>query len=502
MIRRVIYSLLATLVCTTIGVAQDSKKGYSPSITTQQALSRLKSTNLPSKESYVPEKSLEVNVRSAPSMGASVEVEKKALVVPNSMLIQLEPNLTIEEIEALAEEKDFGILDVYENIGQIRVEVDLSEFFNVEDEPNENLALLKGFIKAAKHFKSDPRILAATPETFLSTKSNHGADDQTPALDTDTETEDWGLDDINAKQLWQMPNSDNGVLFGVMDVGFAPHEDIVYKDLAPPDELIENDHGNHVSAIACAKHNGTGVKGVLPECFVKARHGKFFEVDGDPDAILEFNILFSQIIATLNDFLLDSNEISTYNISLGYNWIPNFQLNPDSEENELFRNIVQIQGEMFLSILEQAQAQGKVVFSAAGNDSSNSVKIDSKFASPFNWAAHVARERDIGRNGVVVEAHDINGSTASFSNINGHISCPGVDILSATAQAVDSYKEESGTSMASPYCAGGFALLQNVLGESEDPSAILECMEDNAEVASSGTPKLKLMEAFNKCSVN
>ena len=85
---------------------------------------------------------------------------------------------------------------------------------------------------------------------------------------------------------------------------------------------------------------------------------------------------------------------------------------------------------MLISVFELADKAGKVIFSAAGNDSSGLSKpISAKFASPFNWAALTAREKGIARNGVVVEAHDSSNQRAPFSNLGGHVSCPGVDVV-------------------------------------------------------------------------
>ena len=75
-----------------------------------------------------------------------------------------------------------------------------------------------------------------------------------------TEMTNWGIADIEADQLWDMPGARDGVLFGVMDVGFARHEDLTFLEL-PPDIDVDN-HGNHVAAIACGRHdNGRGVRG-------------------------------------------------------------------------------------------------------------------------------------------------------------------------------------------------------------------------------------------------
>ena len=353
------------------------------------------------------------------------------LLIPNAIILQLRPDLTTEEVQGLIEEKNLVVTDVYSNIGQIRAETDLSEYFKAElgDEPNESL--LRGILESSKSFKSDPRILSASPDLLISTQSwneNYVENLANPDLvDLPSEETDWGIFDIKANMLWEKANADNPVFIGIMDVGFAEHEDLTFKDMS--DDMVPNDHGNHVSGIACAAHNQKGVRGVLPVCWVKPEQGSFFPPDEVVDAVSSFMVQFSQILATLNNFVPESNEIDVYNLSLGYNWMPNFAINPDTDDNEIYRSLVQMQGEMFLAILEAADDEGKVIFSAAGNDSHGiNPPIRSKYSSPFNWAALTAIERGIASNGVIVEAHDSDGKRASFSNSEGHLSCPGVGI--------------------------------------------------------------------------
>jgi subtilisin family serine protease len=186
--------------------------------------------------------------------------------------------------------------------------------------------------------------------------------------------------------------------------------------------------------------------------------------------------------------------------------MPNFGINPDDPQSEQYRKLVESQGEMMLAVLELANEKNKVIFSAAGNDSSQLTNpVDAKYASPFNWAAITARERGIARNGVIVEAHDKSGKRATFSNEHGDISCPGQDILSAIAFAGNSgsikqnaYGKMSGTSMASPYCAAAHSLFSLVRPEYSGVE-IVDCMTNTDLVSDSGAPRLKLTTALEKC---
>src|SRR5690606_13641636 len=83
------------------------------------------------------------------------------------------------------------------------------------------------------------------------------------AAAADEET-DWGMHQARIEPVWP---SVAGLSFkvGVIDVGFADHEDL---DLVAglPVAMPRHDHGNHVAGIICAQHNQIGVRGVLPNC--------------------------------------------------------------------------------------------------------------------------------------------------------------------------------------------------------------------------------------------
>jgi subtilisin family serine protease len=154
--------------------------------------------------------------------------------------------------------------------------------------------------------------------------------------------------------------------------------------------------------------------------------------------------------------------------------------------------------------LQNAKANGQVIFAAAGNDSNLPANaIQARYASPFNWAALEASKFGID-SGVIVEAHDANGSAASFTNSPGHISCGGVDVLSAVAldnagqPSTKSYGVMSGTSMASPLCAGAFELLRKIR-PAYTVEALLTCVRGGARKNSNGTPIFDLESATQLC---
>ncbi|MBY3181363.1 S8 family serine peptidase [Rhizobium laguerreae] len=429
-------------------------------------------------------------------------------VVPNSMIIKFEANVTPAQVEDYLKTNDLPVIQKFETIGAVQVKTDISKYFQSELTDNSvNDTILRGMNEAIVDFKKDPRVLSATPDIFLSDKAAPEDELEIRNMVSPTDigqaaTIDWGIKDVEADQLWQLPGATDGVIFGVMDVGFARHEDISYLDF--PNGASADNHGNHVAGIACGIHNGTGIDGVLPNCFVRARAGDVFFQSAGSNPQLGFMVLFSQILATLDSFVGGQDDVSTFNVSLGYNWRSNFGINPDLPESSQWRTLVEAQGVILVSILEAANEDGKVIFSAAGNDSRrDETPIKAQYASPFNWAAIAARQKGIN-NGVIVAAHDAAGKRASFSNSGGDISCPGVDILSTLAFDQDlkpstkSYGKMSGTSMASPYCASSHVLFRLVRPGYTGVEAF-NCMMSSGIPEDTGLPMLKLTKAIEAC---
>ncbi len=436
-------------------------------------------------------------------------------VVPNSMIIKFDSDVTPAQVDDYLKSNNLPVIQKFENIGAVQVETDISKYFHSEiSDKSPNEAILRGLNQAIDAFKKDPRVQSATPDVFLSDKAageeeidlrNMVEPTEVVTRTTDAalaSTIDWGVKDIEADKVWPMPGANDGIVFGVMDVGFSRHEDLSFLEF-PPDTHADN-HGNHVAGIACGLHNSKGIEGVLPNCFVRARSGDVFFQSGAQTPELRFVVLFSQILATLNTFVGGEDDVSTYNVSLGYNWRSNFGINPDLPESSAWRSLVESQGVILVSILEAANKDGKVIFSAAGNDSMRGeTPISSKYASPFNWAALAARDKGI-QNGVIVAAHDAVGKRASFSNVDADISCPGVDVMSSLAfdaqssPSSSSYGKMSGTSMASPYCASAHVLFRLVRPGYTGVEAV-KCMVSSGDTGNAAAPMLKLTKALAKC---
>lgn len=446
----------------------------------------------------------------APST-SDIGVTEVPFVSPETLIVTLDSNLTAEESNQLIQDYDWQVVETYPNLGQMTVRTDLSRFFAPQlGTLDPNTALIEGVIETNRAYSTDPRIESAIPEFLLSTEqristSNRPQVEKRVAFSEGNDEQiDWGISDIQADMLWSIDGAQGGAILGVLDVGFNDHEDLVF--LNRPLDMPIDDHGNHVSGIACARHNSLGTVGVVPNCFVVPRTGNVFPVVDEGDNIMEFMVTFSMILSTLNEFLDEEESVSVFNLSLGYNWSSNFGINPDAPENGIYRQLVATHGETLMRALKVADDRNAVIVSAAGNDSRGlSTPMSAKFASPFNWAALTASERGESNAGLVVEAHDRVGSKAVFSNVGGHLSCPGVDILSTISTSPDGspskegYGTMSGTSMASPYCAGGI-LLFSLVRPSYSSDEIVDCIIANADPGNGNAPKMRLQRALETCS--
>ena len=438
-------------------------------------------------------------------------VSEQPFVESRTMFLLFEPDTTETQVRAYINDNNIIVVRTFPTIGAIQVNVDLDQYLEQQAEDrDQNDALLRGLTEAVADFSEHPIVRSASPGILMQEQSQPGDVVRAPTNVTETnraaptETIDWGIVDIEADELWNLPGARGGVIFGVMDTGFAPHEDLVFLELDPDTEV--SNHGNHVAGIACAQHNGLGVRGVLPSCFVRARSAEVFFQSVQGPASDRFAVVFAQILAALTLFIESQDDVYTFNVSMGYNWRSNFGINPDliTVQSERVRSLVESQGAFLVPFIEAANRAGKVIYSAAGNDSYGLADpITARYASPFNWAALTAQERGI-MNGVVVEAHDETGRRAEFSNVNGNISCPGVRVRSSVAfgrggsPSESAYGVMSGTSMASPYCAAGQALFRLVLPEYSAVEAI-NCMVASSEKSSSGTPMLRLSKAREEC---
>lgn len=491
-----------------------------PSIRTMQAVDSLK--RIPSPVSPpmppaisprdIPTKDVVIDADKrpqSPSAQSGVTADGKTkvpFVIANSMIVQFQPDLTEDQIQDYLKSNNFEVVKTFSSIGAVQIKTDLSKFYQARPtDNNANDAVIRGFVESSAEFMKDPRVRAATPDTILTAQATVLANLSTATGVVDKPSsmiKDWGIADIQADWAWKQKGASDGAILGVMDVGFGRHSNLVYLDFLT--NMPVHNHGTHVAGIACGRHGAlAGAYGVLPSCFVRAQYPTI-TITGDGGAVLKFIQAFGQILTSLQTFVESYDDLKVINVSLGLNWVSNFSIDINSNDAILWRTAVDAQGPMLATMLQKAQQNGKIIVSAAGNDSENApTPFSAKYSSPLNWAAIESRKNGI-TSAVIVEAHDQSGRRAPFSNIDGDLSCPGVDIMSTLAfdslgQPSDAaYGQMSGTSMASPYCAAGI-LLFRLIRPSYSSTEAVTCVKRSSVKSDSGVPMLRLADALTAC---
>jgi subtilisin family serine protease len=252
----------------------------------------------------------------------------------------------------------------------------------------------------------------------------------------------WGLDIVNAPEVWAQGYTGQGVVVAVVDTGVDyTHPDLAgniwvnsgevagngiddegngYIDDVRGWDFVDgdnnpmdlNEHGTHVAGTIAAENNDFGVTGVAYNATIMPVRGLSAEGDGN-------TINIAQGIRYAAD-----NGANVINLSLGGGYSGELQ-----------------------NAIEYATERGAVVVMASGN-SGNTQPISPAFLAN-QW-------------GIAVGAIDANKAIAYFSNQAGvpalnYVVAPGVDVYSTTPN--NTYNFFSGTSMATPHVAGVAALI-------------------------------------------
>lgn len=420
------------------------------------------------------------------------------------LLILLKPTLTSREVVAALREHGLELADTVPEIGLISVNVvdrlaaDATDPVPIERADEASLQAL------ARELSRDGRFVSVTPNMVVSpfqleTPPSSNVADANSSADAAAavgERTDWGIADAKFDRIW--PQMSGEFLVGVIDAGFADHEDL---DAAPAlDQIIpRNDHGNHVAGIMCAKHNSLGVRGALKNCraaiSVSSEISELARLEEEQLGIANTLLSFVRSVVL---FMNANPNATVINLSLGYNWGRNFGLDPRAPDRARFRDTVRSQGAIVATILAIAKMRDVALVSAAGNDSDfMAPPLEAHWASPFNMGSKQIEDLDGWTNGLIIQAHDRQGRRASFSNVGGHLSCPGVDIESLKSSARNAYGLDSGTSMAAPYCAAGLMAVRRLRPELTLQQAI-ECLRIGPATIA-GVPKLDVEFAVNRC---
>jgi len=256
----------------------------------------------------------------------------------------------------------------------------------------------------------------------------------------------WGVDAINAPEVWAQNITGKGIVVAVVDTGVDyyhpdldsniwqnPGEiagngidddrngfiddirgwDFVYNDNNPMD-LDLYGHGTHIAGSIAAERNDFGITGVAYNA--KIMPVRVLDTFGEGE--------LNNVAAGIR-YAAD-NGANVINLSIGNEFYPSNLVN---------------------AAIEYANNKGSVVVIAAGNSGSSQPD-------------YPARNTD--RWGIAAGSIDINGRMADTSNRAGstpldYVVAPGVDIYSTTPD--NNYEIETGTSMAAPHVAGVAALV-------------------------------------------
>jgi subtilisin family serine protease len=360
-------------------------------------------------------------------------------------------------------------------IGEINLLLDASDAIVVGANPG-NAAIAAGplsiRIPAADHaaldalaaeLRDDPSILAAAPDVAISPtfEPRSVTDVPSPGWVWDMPPADgnWGLELTRAPLMWNLNASlrkqSTSVPTGVIDNGFSAHPDLTFANTP----AVAATHGTHVAGIIGAQFdNKQGVDGMNPFASMTG-----ITLEGD---------IFDELLGRLSwgDMMHDGFEALTVaspgvqvaNMSLAYNWSQGSNGTPcggtNTNNSAYARTVARNQGLIFDAFvrIQDFVGQMPILVVAAGNDSACPFGFQAaQWASPMcNAALEHGNPNILVVESVALSSSSPGGATRSpFSNIGGHVSAPGSDIVS-TVPGTPAYESLSGTSMATPQVTG------------------------------------------------
>ncbi|KUO55012.1 MAG: hypothetical protein APF80_10335 [Alphaproteobacteria bacterium BRH_c36] len=468
---------------------------------------------------------------------AQGEQQQQMVVNRRIVVIQLKANTREVEIEQLISKFDLNVIDAVPSLGALYVELaeeDLPDAQTIAPEERSSVrALLEPSIVV--RLREEPSVNAAFVQSTVAPKNIP------PPTDAEIRQEqgpvkwnwllnakndgNWGLKSMRLPQVWTIlvrERKARGVeapaSVAILDSGLGKHAQLVYQNVTGPlpAELIPADcarsHGTHVAGIISARRNGdSGIDGIIPKARLDAipiSRNLLLEgtLEGAERPQLHLSY-FADVIRDLGEYFdafpLAPDERRVVNVSLAYNWGWVRRISASDPTTDLsVRNQVQQHANFIQYLVDRVNTQVLFV-AAAGNDSEGAaLPLSAKLASPFAFAAlHSTAYFKPSRNIIVVEAHDRDNRRAGFSNIGGHVSAPGVDVMSTLASQSKPYGACSGTSQAAPHVTALAAILFE-LDKTKTPEEVMGIIKRSAvpDTASGSAPAIDALSAVAELS--
>jgi hypothetical protein len=454
------------------------------------------------------------------------------IVDKKSIVIQLNPDVTSAQIDALVEKYDLKVTKHVPSLGVLYVEQSEGERLRTRSLTPSGPETLKSVLepKVIIDLRGEAAVNAAFLNSTIAPKSLPGPSstrvNQSGANlgwvwdNSKPEDGNWGLKVIRMPAVWTVlervrkatPNR-APVTLSFLDSGFGTHRQLQYQrvygslGVLPPPVSCGSSHGTHVAGISGAsQNNGAGIDGIVPAANIDVlpiTHELLSEgVTDGTDAAQQHVAYFMDAIAHLGEYFEDHpvgpNERRVVNISLAYNWFGvGLVLQRKPTDDAVIRDQIRQHAKIVQSLVNRHQ--DRVLFVAAsGNDSDGQPKpISAEYASPFAFAAlQSGAGPKKPKNIIIIEARGRDGSRAAFSNINGHVAAPGVDIMSTIATKDSGYAVCSGTSQAAPHVTALAGILFE-LAPTKSPADIIDIITKTAQppITPGAAPALDALEA-------
>jgi Subtilase family/Dockerin type I domain len=465
--------------------------------------------------------------------------DEQMMVKRNSFIIQLKPDTTAGQIDALLDKYRLRVTKHVATLGVLYVEpMDppaQAPGGTVRGAPAPQKKDLKTILepKIITDLRREPAVDAAFVNSSIGPKAvarspgmkiEDGSNTYTWSWQHDAGADgNWGLKRLRMPAVWTIIDRTRETAtvkplttVSFLDNGFGKHTQLNYNLVRgglqpiPPVPDCGRSHGTHVAGIVGASFGTTtGIDGIVPGARLDAipiSRELLAESAADGTDLAQQHVaFFMDALADLAEYMdeqpMQPNERRVVNVSLAYNWSWVARLTrTNPAENRVIRDQIRQHAKVVQTMVNRVGSNVLFVV-AAGNDSEGLADpMKAEFATPFAFAALVESANfKPSQNIIVVEAKDRDGNRALFSNIGGHVAAPGVDIMSTIASTQRPYGVCSGTSQAAPHVTALATILFD-LDPARKPAEVIDIIKKTAIPSADGrsAPHVDFFEAVLK----